>query len=148
MNIYQIPQHLTLVSKIVLQVPCRQKSFKSYLLCFSILTYSLPWFISFSITLIFFSILCGDNTYILIYIYIYTHNIYIIYSYIYIYTNLPVIAIVRLPFSHRGDSQGQEMFLATSADKKTHNYDIECSKHHPSLSILRPTGLSHSKMKW
>ena len=65
-----------------------------------------------------------------------------------IYTNLPVNVIVRLP--HRGsrDIQGQETFLAPSADKQTRHYDIDCSNHHPSLLNLRPKGLSCSKMKW
>ena len=58
------------------------------------------------------------------------------YIYICIYTNLPVNAIVRLPHSRSGDNQGQETFLAPSADKQTHNYDIECSNHHSSLSNL------------
>ena len=35
-------------------------------------------------------------------------------------------AIVRLPHPQSGDSQGQETFLAPSADKQTRNYDIEC----------------------
>ena len=69
-------------------------------------------------------------------------------TYIYIYTNLPVNVIVRLPHPRSGDSQGQETFLAPSADKQTRNYDTECSNHHPSLSTLRPKGLSRSKMKW
>ena len=56
-----------------------------------------------------------------------------VYIYIYIYTNLPVNAIVRLPHPRSGDSQGQETFLASSAGKKTRNYDTECSNHHPSL---------------
>ena len=56
--------------------------------------------------------------------------------------------IVRLPYPRSGDSQDQEKFLAPSADKITTNHDIECSNHHPSLSSLRPNGLSHSKMKW
>ena len=77
---------------------------------------------------------------------IYIYNIYIIY--IYIHTNLPVNAIVRLPHPRSGDSQGQETFLAPSGDKQTRNYDTECSNHHPSLSPLRPKGLSRSKMKW
>ena len=50
---------------------------------------------------------------IIIYIYLY------IYIYIYIYTNLPVNVIVRLPHPRSGDSQGQETFLAPSADKQT-----------------------------
>ena len=37
-------------------------------------------------------------------------------AYYHIYTNLPVNAIVRLPHPRNGDSQGQEMFLAPSAD--------------------------------
>ena len=40
------------------------------------------------------------------------------------------------------------MFLAPSADKQTCNCDIECSNHHPSLSTLRPKGLSHSKINY
>ena len=40
-----------------------------------------------------------------------------IYKYIYIYTNLPVSDIVRLPHPWSRDSQGQETFLAPSADK-------------------------------
>ena len=59
-------------------------------------------------------------------------------KYIYVYTNLPVNAIVRLPHPRSGGSQGQETFLAPSADKQTRNYDTECSNHHPSLSTLRP----------
>ena len=39
------------------------------------------------------------------------------------YTNLPVNTIVRLPHPRSGDSQGQETFLAPSADKQTHNHD-------------------------
>ena len=72
----------------------------------------------------------------------------IIYIYIYIYINLQVNAIVTLPHPRSGDSQGQETFLAATADKQTRNYDIEWSKRHPSLSTLRPKGLSRSKMKW
>ena len=75
------------------------------------------------------------------------YNIYI-YIHIYTYTNLPVNALVRLPHPQSGDSQGQETFLAPSADKKTRNYDTECSNHHPSLSTQRPKGLSRSKMNW
>ena len=64
------------------------------------------------------------------------------------HTNIPVAVIVRLLHPRIGDSQGQETFLALSANKQTPNYDIECSNHHPSLSTLRPECLSHSKMKW
>ena len=60
-----------------------------------------------------------------VYIYIY------IYIYIHIDTNLPVDAIVRLPHPWSRDSQGQETFLAPSADKQTRNYDIECSSSLP-----------------
>ena len=67
--------------------------------------------------------------------------------YIYIYTNLPVNATVRLPHPRSGDSQGQETFLAPSADKQIRSYDIECSNYHPSLSTQRTKGLSHSKLK-
>ena len=42
----------------------------------------------------------------------YSYNIYI---YIYIY--LPVKVIARLPHHRSGDSQGQETFLAPSADR-------------------------------
>ena len=65
-----------------------------------------------------------------------------------IYTILPVDFIVQLPQPRSGDSQGMETFLAPSADKPTRNYDRECSSHQPSLSPLRPKGLSRSKMKW
>ena len=65
-----------------------------------------------------------------------------------IWTNLPMDVIVRLPHPQSGDSQGQETFLAPSADKQARNYDIECSNHHRSLSTLRSKGLSRSKIKW
>ena len=48
-----------------------------------------------------------------------------IYLSIYLYTNLPLNAIVRLPHPWIGCSQGQETFLAPSADKQTRNYDTE-----------------------
>ena len=54
----------------------------------------------------------------------------------YVYTNLPVNTIVRLLDLCTGDSQGQETFLASSADNQTQNYDTECSNHNPSLSTL------------
>ena len=41
--------------------------------------------------------------------------------YIYIYTNLPVSDIVTLPHPWSGNSQGQETFLAPSADSKPAN---------------------------
>ena len=65
------------------------------------------------------------SIYLYIYIYIYTHT----------HTNFPVNAIVKLvPNPWSGDTQGQETFLAPSADNQTCNYDTECSNHHPSLS--------------
>ena len=57
--------------------------------------------------------------------------------YIHIHANLPVNVIVRLPHPQSRDSQGQETILAPSANNKTHNYDTECSNHHPSLLTLR-----------
>ena len=66
------------------------------------------------------------------YIYIYIFS----YMYIHTYANLPINVRVRLPHPRSGDSQGQETFLAPSADKQTRNYDTECSNHHPSLSTL------------
>ena len=57
---------------------------------------------------------------------IYRQSFYInIYIYIYIYTTLPLNAIVRLSCPWSGDKQGQETFLAPSADKKTRNHDTE-----------------------
>ena len=40
-----------------------------------------------------------------------------------LYANLPRNATVRLPDPQKGDSQGQETFLASSADKQTCNYE-------------------------
>ena len=57
-------------------------------------------------------------------------------------------AIVRLPHPRSGGSQGQETFLAPSADKQTRKYDTDCSNHHHSLSTLSSKGLIRSKMKW
>ena len=54
--------------------------------------------------------------YIYIYMYIYLERIDIVYNK---FTNLPVNVIVRLPHPRSGDSQGQETFLAPSADKQT-----------------------------
>ena len=65
-----------------------------------------------------------------------------------IYTNIPVDVIVRLTHAQSGERQGQETFLASSAEKQTRNYDIECPNHHPSLSTQRPKGLSRRKTKW
>ena len=65
-----------------------------------------------------------------------------------IYRNLPMDVIVKIPHRPSGDSHGQQMFLTSSADKKTWKYDKECSKHHPSLSTQTPKGLSRSKRKW
>ena len=66
----------------------------------------------------------------------------------YIHTNLPVDAIIRIPHHRSGDSQGQETFLAPSANDQIGNCDTECSNYHPSLSKLRSKRLSCSKMKW
>ena len=44
-----------------------------------------------------------------------------------IHTNLPVNPIVRLPQPCSGESQGQETFLADSANNQTRNYDADCS---------------------
>ena len=87
-------------------------------------------------------------SYMLIYIYIYIHVYIFSCMYIHIYANLPVNVIVRLPHPRSRDSQGQETFLAPSADKQTRSYHKECSNHHLPLSVLRSKGLSHSKMKW
>ena len=59
----------------------------------------------------------------------------------YVYTNLPVSDIVRLPHLRSGDGQGQETFLAPSADKQTHNYDTEGSNHNPSLVNPKVKGI-------
>ena len=56
-----------------------------------------------------------------------------IYQSIYIHTNLPVNAIVRLPHPRSRDSQGQETFLAPSADRETRNYGTVLKP--PSLPI-------------
>ena len=50
--------------------------------------------------------------YVYIYIYIYIHT----------YKNLPVSDIVGLPHPRSEDSQGQETFLAPSADKQIYIY--------------------------
>ena len=55
-----------------------------------------------------------------------------------IYTNLAMDVIVRLPYPGSGDTQGQETFLAPSAENPTRNYDIECSNL-PSLTINSKT---------
>ena len=51
------------------------------------------------------------------------------YMYLHIYVNVPVNVIVKLPHPWSRDTQGQETFLAPSADKQTCNYDTECSNH-------------------
>ena len=53
-----------------------------------------------------------------------------------IYTILPVNAIVRLPHPQSGDSQDQEKFLASSADKQTRKYDKRVLK--PSSLPINP----------
>ena len=47
----------------------------------------------------------------------------IIYISIYIYMYIYYIYIYKLPHPRTGYIQGQEMFLALSADKKTRTYD-------------------------
>ena len=56
-----------------------------------------------------------------------------LYIYIYIFTCFYICTyvIVRLTHPRSGDSQGQEKFLAPSANKQTRNYDTECSNQHP-----------------
>ena len=44
-------------------------------------------------------------------------------------------AIVRLPHPRSGDSQGQETFLAPSADKQTRNYDRGCSNQNSECEL-------------
>ena len=61
-------------------------------------------------------LICIYILYIFIYIFIYIY----IYIYICIYIRN---AIVRLPYLRSGDSQGQETFSATSAEKQTRNHD-------------------------
>ena len=65
-----------------------------------------------------------------------------------IYKYLPLNIIVRLRHPRSQDNQGQETFLAPSADKKTHNHNIQSSNHHSSISSLRPKGLCLSKIQW
>ena len=62
-------------------------------------------------------------------------------------SNYPIFG-ARSGDNHSHPFQGQETFLAPSADNHTRNYHTECSNHHPSLSTLRSKGLSRSKMKW
>ena len=52
-----------------------------------------------------------------------------------IYTNLPVNNIVRLPHPRSGDSQGQETFLAPSADKQTCIYNGSKKKDYCLLQL-------------
>ena len=65
-----------------------------------------------------------------------------------IYPNVAAKTLVRVRQYSSGDSHGQEQVLAPSAENQTYNYDTEYSNHHPSLSTVRPKGLSCSKMKW
>ena len=57
-------------------------------------------------------------------------------------------AIVRLPHPRSGDSQGQETFLAPSADKQTRNYDIECSNIYIYIYMLFKEILVDIKIKF
>ena len=90
----------------------------------------------------------GIHVVIWLYIFSYMHMQIYMYMYLHIYANVPVNVIVKLPHPWSGDSQGQETFLAPSADKQIRNYDKECSNHHLPQSILRSKGLSRSKMEW
>ena len=65
-----------------------------------------------------------------------------------IYTNLPLKSIFSLPHPWCAVRQGQQTFLTYSADKKSRDYDTECSKHDPCLSTLWPKELNFSKVKW
>ena len=69
-----------------------------------------------------------------------------IYLSVYLSIYLPIIDRLLHPPSE--ESEGQEACLAPFADKQTRNYDTKYSNHYPSLSTLRPKGLSRSKMKW
>ena len=51
-----------------------------------------------------------------------------------IYKNVPVGVIIKLRHPRSGERKWKETFLAPSADKQTHNSDIECSNQYPSLS--------------
>ena len=46
------------------------------------------------------------------------------------------MGLVRLSHPWSGGSQGQETFLAPSADKQTRNYDTECSNHQLCMSMF------------
>ena len=73
-----------------------------------------------------------------------------IYSYIYKFT-IKCHSWSRLPHPQSRDSQGQEMFLAPSADKQIHITVKQSAQTtiSPALSMLRSKGLSScSKMKW
>ena len=49
----------------------------------------------------------------------------------YAYEFLPRNSKVSLTYPRREESHRQETVLVVSAEKQTHNYDIECSNHHP-----------------
>ena len=57
-----------------------------------------------------------------------------------IYTNLSVNAIVGLSHPRSRDSQGQDTFLALSADKETHNYDTTAQTTIPINSKVKGLG--------
>ena len=52
--------------------------------------------------------------------------------YVYIYMYIYLVICMYTPHPQSQHSQGQEKFLAPSADKQTCNYDTECSNHLPS----------------
>ena len=66
--------------------------------------------------------------------------------YVYIYMYIYLVICMYIPHPRSQHSQGQEKFLAPSADKQTCSYDTECSNHHLPLSILGSKGLGGSKM--
>ena len=61
--------------------------------------------------------------------------------------NLPVNTVVRQVHPRSRDSQGQETFLAPSADNQTCNYEQSTQINHPLLSTLKSKELNRSKIK-
>ena len=60
-----------------------------------------------------------------------------LYVYLYIYICIYIRnAIVRLPYLRSGDSQGQETFSATSAEKQTRNHDTVLIEYIEYIDIL------------
>ena len=59
-----------------------------------------------------------------------TFKVGISYVCIYIYMYIYLVICMYIPHPRSQHSQGQEKFLAPSADKQTCSYDTECSNHH------------------